>query len=68
MYYENGADVTDRLNRAWAINSLQFYGNDELPLIFNDPDFDDHNRLPVPLEETIKDSYIEEAKAQEQTP
>lgn len=38
----------------WQINIPQFYGNRELPLIFNDRDYDDHVRLPVIITETEK--------------
>lgn len=58
--------MLDALAFAWEVNEPQFYGNEDLPLIFNDADFDDHYRLPVPLvEETAWNSYMEEAAAEE---
>ena len=39
---------------AWQINFPQFYGNEELPICFNDTEYDDHFRLPVLLRNTEK--------------
>lgn len=60
--------MLDALAFAWEVNEPQFYGNEDLPLIFNDPDFDDHYRLPVPLVDDAWNSYMEEAAAEEQVP